>query len=157
MHSITLRPATWEDADFLYHLHRASLKEYVEQTYGKWDDEWQRQHFRQHLNPDACQVIVSEGQDVGVVCQVEREEEVFLSILKVLPEYQGRGIGTSIIQSVLREAHRKGMPVALQVLKVNPARRLYERLGFVTTGETETHYQMRATPVPTPNTHRQRG
>jgi GNAT superfamily N-acetyltransferase len=129
----------------------------VEQTYGKWDEEWQQSHFRQHLNPDACQVIVAEGQDVGVVCKVEGEEEVLLRVVEVLPEYQGRGIGTSIIRCILREAHRKGMPVALQVLKVNPARRLYERLGFVTTGETETHYQMRATPVPTPNTDTQRG
>ena len=34
------------------------------------------------------------------------------------------------------------MPVELQVLKVNPARRLYGRLGFQVTGETETHYLM---------------
>jgi ribosomal protein S18 acetylase RimI-like enzyme len=32
--------------------------------------------------------------------------------------------------------------VTLQVLKVNPARRLYERLGFRVTGETPTHFLM---------------
>jgi hypothetical protein len=32
--------------------------------------------------------------------------------------------------------------VTLQVLKVNPARRLYERLGFCETGADDTHYQM---------------
>jgi hypothetical protein len=29
------------------------------------------------------------------------------------------------------------------VLKVNPARRLYERLGLVVVGETDTHFEMR--------------
>jgi ribosomal protein S18 acetylase RimI-like enzyme len=46
---------------------------------------------------------------------------------------------------VLDEARRSGKPVALQVLKVNPARRLYERLGFSVTGENETLYFMKAT------------
>src|SRR5207248_4890163 len=39
-----------------------------------------------------------------------------------------------------------GQSVGLQVLKVNPARSLYKRLGFLTTGQTATHYLMRATP-----------
>jgi len=34
------------------------------------------------------------------------------------------------------------LPVRLRVFRVNPARRFYERLGFVTTGETETHVLM---------------
>jgi len=36
------------------------------------------------------------------------------------------------------------LPAGLRVLKVNVgARRLYQRLGFVIVGETETHYDMR--------------
>jgi len=35
--------------------------------------------------------------------------------------------------------------VELYVLKVNPARGLYERLGFAIIGETETHHIMRST------------
>jgi ribosomal protein S18 acetylase RimI-like enzyme len=61
------------------------------------------------------------------------------------PALQGQGIGMLVIQQVLDEAKRSGKPVVLQVLKVNPARRLYERLGFSATGENETHYFMKAT------------
>jgi ribosomal protein S18 acetylase RimI-like enzyme len=142
----TLRPATWEDADFLYRLHRAALKQHVEQTWGEWEEEWQQRHFRQRFHPAACQVIIFEEQDVGVVCMVEQEAQVVVNVIEVLPECQGRGIGTFVMRLVLREAHLRGKPVALQVLKVNPARRLYERLGFITMAETETHYQMRALP-----------
>jgi ribosomal protein S18 acetylase RimI-like enzyme len=34
----------------------------------------------------------------------------------------------------------------LTILKVNPARRLYERLGFTVVGETETHFRLEARP-----------
>ena len=75
-----------------------------------------------------------------------QEIEVFLRFIEVLPEYQNQGVGTALIKSILDEAHPTGQPVGLQVLKVNPARSLYERLGFLTTGETATHYMMRTTP-----------
>jgi ribosomal protein S18 acetylase RimI-like enzyme len=60
-----------------------------------------------------------------------------------LPEFQGRGLGTTILGDVIEHARMGRRPVSLQVLKVNPARRLYERLGFVISGESETHFQMR--------------
>jgi hypothetical protein len=30
----------------------------------------------------------------------------------------------------------------LQVFKINPAQKLYERIGFIRTGETQTHVTM---------------
>ena len=56
-------------------------------------------------------------------------------------------IGTSLIRSLIEQAHQNGRPVALQVLKVNTrARTLYEKLGFAITDETDTHYIMRTNP-----------
>ena len=42
----------------------------------------------------------------------------------------------------LKENHEKGIRTILQVFKDNPAKKLYEQLGFKVYGETETHYQM---------------
>ena len=47
-----------------------------------------------------------------------------------------------LIRDLQSEAERQGLPLNLQVLQGNPARRLYERLGFAATGETETHIMM---------------
>ena len=149
---ISLRPATAEDCDFLYDLHRAAMQHYVAQTWG-WDEPWQRNYFQQHFNPAECQVITYQGRACGVVSVLERETEVFLKFIEVLPEYQNQGIGTAVIKSILEEAHHSGQPVGLQVLKVNPARSLYERLGFLATGETATHYLMRATPKQSKKQH----
>jgi len=73
---------------------------------------------------------------------LERDAELFISSIELLPECQNRGIGTHLIKTVIQDAEAKGKRVALQVLKVNPARQLYERLGFVMTGETATHILM---------------
>lgn len=53
------------------------------------------------------------------------------------------------IQDLIAEAERLRIPVTLQVLKVNPALRLYERLWFRVTGDTESHHQMRRPTEPT--------
>jgi ribosomal protein S18 acetylase RimI-like enzyme len=71
-----------------------------------------------------------------------RGHELFLGSIELAPEAQRTGIGSSIIRSVLREASQRRVPVRLQVFRQNPARRLYQRLGFHVTGETPTHVEM---------------
>lgn len=122
------------------------MQAYVAQTWGQWDEAWQSQYFRQHFKPSAHQIIVLHGQDIGAISVVRRDTDIFLGTIELLPAHQGQGIGTQLIKALIDEAHQKGIPLTLQVLKVNPARRLYERLGFSIIGETTTHYQMSATP-----------
>lgn len=47
-----------------------------------------------------------------------------------------------ILEEQLKENKQKGIRTILQVFKGNPAKTLYEELGFKVYGETETHYQM---------------
>ncbi len=143
--ALGFRPATAADGEFLYQLHRAAMMEYVRQTWG-WDEEWQQRYFWQHFDPTAGQIVRFQGRDIGIVSIVEQPDCVFISEIEILPEYQRRGIGTAILRSTLDRARRLGKPVALQVLKVNPARALYERMGFTVCGETATHWQMQADP-----------
>lgn len=144
-----LRPATPGDYDFLYRLHIAAMRSIVAQIWG-WDDAWQERHFAAHFEPMLSRIIVMDGEDVGVVAVVWGEAEGFLANIEILPEYQGRGLGAAVVRGIIAEADARGLPVRLQVLKINPALRLYERLGFLPTGETETHYLMtrpRSNPV----------
>jgi len=140
----TLRQATEADYAFLYHLHRATMKDYVAQTWG-WDETIQADMFKDRFNPEHSQIIVVDGRDAGVLSMERRSDMLFLGNIQILPEKQGHGLGTEIIKTILAQASREGIPVTLQVLEVNPARHLYERLGFVVTGETTTHYLMSTT------------
>ncbi|PZF60406.1 hypothetical protein DEI92_08730 [Curtobacterium sp. MCBD17_034] len=54
------------------------------------------------------------------------------------------GIGAAVLSWVLDEAAKAQRGTLLQVHKLNaPARRLYERLGFVRFDDTETHHLLR--------------
>lgn len=49
----------------------------------------------------------------------------------VLPGYRGAGVGTGLVEAAVSEARRRSLPaLSLSVEEGNPARRLYERLGF---------------------------
>jgi ribosomal protein S18 acetylase RimI-like enzyme len=141
--TVTLRPATADDYDFLYQVHCAALRPYIERTWG-WDESWQARYFQERFDPAKRQVIRCADVDVGVWSVEERAEGLSLALIAILPRYQRRGIGSALMCRLLDEAEERGVPVTLQVLKVNPARALYERLGFVVTDETDTHYVMKA-------------
>jgi len=136
------RPASSDDYDFLRALHRNTMKDYVEKTWG-WDEEDEEKRFKESFDPDKLSVVVVEGSDAGMIVVEDKGTELFLSKIQILPEYQGRGLGTIIVNDLIKKARQRMIPVALQVLKVNPAKKLYERLGFMQIGETETHYLMR--------------
>jgi len=139
---IGFRPATEADMDFLYALHVATMKEYVDKTWG-WDDAFQRSAFWKNFIPDDVQIITHAGNDIGMLSFVERKEDLFLRSIEIHPTHQHRGIGTRIIQQVVHDAALKSKPTSLRVLKVNPAMRLYERLGFLEIEETQTHFIMK--------------
>lgn len=135
------RQATHDDDDFLYRLHVAAMRYLVAQVWG-WDDAWQEQYFAAHFDPAPARIIVVDGRDAGVVAVEWGAADAFIANIEILPEYQGRGLGAAVIERIIAEATACGLPLRLQVLKINPARRLYERLAFAVTGETETHLLM---------------
>lgn len=119
------------------------MRRYAEDTFGPWDEDWQRNYYQAHFDLGAMQVIQYNGWDVGMLWIQERAEEIYLAGLEILPQFQRRGIGTEVVRGLIERGRREGKPVALQVLKVNrEARDLYQRLGFGVTGENDTHYIM---------------
>jgi ribosomal protein S18 acetylase RimI-like enzyme len=137
------RPAAPDDFEFLFLLHEAAMRPYVEEAFGPWQADWQRAYFRARFDLAGQYLILFEGQDVGALHVQERAEEIFLVRIEILPAYQGRGIGTAVMQELIERARQAGRPLALRVLKGNlRARYLYQRLGFGVTGESDTHYIM---------------
>lgn len=130
MEGVSLRPATADDFEFFFHLHKESLGPYVDQVWG-WDDADQRAYLARTIKPEETQVIVADGVDIGRLKVDHNEHAVFLGLIEITPDYQSRGIGAQIIRTVLDEAFAQDKPVRLTVLKVNTrAYQLYRRLGF---------------------------
>ena len=61
----------------------------------------------------------------------------------VLPEYRGHKVGTRMILQLLQIARTMYSEVSLSVSMDNPARRLYERLGFEAVSRDETSLTMK--------------
>jgi ribosomal protein S18 acetylase RimI-like enzyme len=140
----SVRRASADDRDLIFDMNRATMREYVEAVWG-WDETWQRRHFDEHFDPDEnVQIIESAGQDVGMTNAVERPRDVLLVNIRVLPEWQCQGIGSSVVRSVIERADAARKPVTLKVLRVNTrAQQLYRRLGFAVDREEEHHLWMK--------------
>jgi ribosomal protein S18 acetylase RimI-like enzyme len=136
--NITFRNISSADFKFLWNLHNAALKDYVSETWG-WNEEWQKDNFTKNFNTADGKIIVFEKKDIGYFWVIKKQRETLLASIRLLPEFQNKGIGTQIIRNLIAESSK---PVSLRVLKINPARKLYEKLGFVIKEETKTHYLM---------------
>ena len=143
---IDLRPAERADAPFLWSVHRSAMKRYVEATWG-WDEEFQREHFAERSRQLASiQIIRFQGQDIGFISVNRSGRRWFLETIEIQSQHQRKGVGTKLITDLAEDARFQRSLVGLQVLKVNPARALYERLGFRSRSESETHFVMEKAP-----------
>jgi ribosomal protein S18 acetylase RimI-like enzyme len=143
----TLRPATPDDRDFVVETNRAAMGPYLEAAFG-WDETEVNAYLDEHFDASGGQVIQVDGVDVGELLVDERPEAITLVRIALLPEWQGRGIGSAIVRMLGERARAEDRALVLRVFKSNPrAARLYESLGFVQTGESETDVLMRLDPT----------
>ncbi|MBN1356669.1 GNAT family N-acetyltransferase [bacterium] len=143
---VVFRSAGKKDLDFLWNLKKQAMKTVVEKIYG-WDDIFQYNLFIRGFRPAVIRIVQHDGRDIGMVEMMERPFDLFLSRIEILPEFQNRGIGTIVLNSLKAKSEITGKPLRLHVFKVNPAIRLYEKLGFSMESETDTHYQMIFSPL----------
>lgn len=139
---LVLTPATEADREFLYELHRATMREHIERTWG-WDEAWQRTDFERRFRAGRTRLITVEGERAGAVEVLDGERDVLVENIQVLPSWQRHGIGSRVLELLIAHASKSGRDVGLQVLETNTgARRLYERLGFVATERVPPHVRM---------------
>ena len=138
-----IRPAENSDIEFVFHLMKVALGPHIVATWGEFDEAAQRARFDRVTRVGDHKIVEVAGTPIGCICALDKEHELHIVRIFLLPEHQNRGIGTRIIEDLLASAKVKGVPARLRVLKANPACRLYERLGFRIIDETETDYEMR--------------
>jgi len=134
-----LRPAAMRDYGFIYRLRRDSLQCYLDEIEMPASE---RGPFLARFDVTRHRLIILGDVPVGAVSVLEHEDALHLANLHLLPAYQRRGIGAVIVRQVQCQAEGDGRRVTTQVLKVNPARIFYERLGFRIEGEQGLRYRM---------------
>jgi ribosomal protein S18 acetylase RimI-like enzyme len=140
---IELRQTTADDVDFLWDTFRISMKDYITQARGEWNEQREESQFRNQLDLSAAQVIRSNDLAVGFIIAPIKDSAREIHTICIVPEHQRKGIGTEVLRRAVAQAREQKISLYLSVLKVNPARRLYERLGFEVIEETKHHFRMK--------------
>lgn len=140
----SFRNCTVNDFDFLFELKKQNFKWYVDKIWG-WKDDEQKERLKQDLEEHLShkRIILIDNKVVGVYAvHITENGDLFINEISILREYQNKGIERKILEKQLKENQSKGIRTILQVFKDNPAKSLYEKLGFKVYEETETHYRM---------------
>lgn len=153
--SISTRLVTPDDDQFLRRVYKSSrgddlrglewdedrIDEFLEMQYDA-----ERKFFENDYRKATNQIVALDGEPAGRLIIERREHEIRCVDLSLLPEHRNQGVGTFIISTLQSEATAANVPLRLQVIRFNRAVNLFERLGFVRTSETGTHFQMEWLP-----------
>jgi GNAT superfamily N-acetyltransferase len=153
--SIATRSVEAKDQRFLVELYKSSrgddlrglgwdeqrISEFLDMQY-----EAQQNFYDSDYRDAADELILLEDKPIGRLLIESRPHEIRCIDLALLPEYRERGLGTGIIQKLQEKARRERKPLRLQVIRFSRAVNLFDRLGFVRTSETGTHFQMEWMP-----------
>ena len=140
----TLKPYTQADYQFVYEVKKICYQKYVEENFGKWDDDEQYEMFDAFLKTSAKDIFIIfvDDKKAGFINGDDLDENTYVQgNICLLPEFQNMGIGTSLLSQICEDHINQN--ISLKVFKQNPAKRLYERLGFMVTGETKSHFLMK--------------
>ena len=154
--SLSLRPVTDGDMDFLLALYGTTREDELART--GWTPEqkaafvhqqfWaQHHHWHQNYTDTSWDVILRGGESVGRLYVARWPREIRVVDIALVPQARGAGLGTRLLRELFREGDASGRPVSIHVEIFNPARRLYERLGFQQAGDRGVYLLMERPPA----------
>jgi ribosomal protein S18 acetylase RimI-like enzyme len=144
MERFDLRPVAEDDRPFLADVYASTRAD--ELAVLPWTDQQkagflahqfaaQDIHYRTHYDDAAFDVIEVDGEPAGRLYVHRGPKEIRIVDITLTPAFRGRGLGTRLLRGLIAEADDGGRKLSIHVEANNPARRLYERLGFERAGE----------------------
>jgi ribosomal protein S18 acetylase RimI-like enzyme len=137
--SLSLRPASSGDDELLYAVYASTRAQEMalmdwnaaqKQEFLRMQYRAQKQAYAENYQGADIQLILLDGQPIGRLYVDRTGEEIHVLDISLLPQYRGQGIGTYLLNKIMKEAAEHNRPVTLYVQQFNPALHFYERLGF---------------------------
>lgn len=141
---VGLRPARENDRPFVETVYFGTHRWLTEKLFGWRGDDFERRKLSDSLDLTVTNIVLVGGNDAGWLMVRRAAEGISLEQIYLSPPWQNRGVGSLLIQQLIEEARAQGVPLRLSTAKINPARRLYERLGFVEVSRSEYKTYMEA-------------
>lgn len=134
--NIELLPANQADAEDLVRLRISAMRESLERL-GRFDPVRARDRFLSSFQPEYTRHISEDGRRVGFVVVKPDGDGLLLDHLYIFPERQRAGIGSSVLQSVFKEADQLNKSIRVGALRGSDSNRFYARHGFELVDEAE--------------------
>ncbi|WP_028652991.1 GNAT family N-acetyltransferase [Nocardioides halotolerans] len=148
---VTLRPTTDADRELLLAVYASTRADeldqvawppgareaFVEMQFAAQDEDYHR------TNPEGSfSVVEVAGRPAGRLYVDRRPGDLRIVDVALLPEFRGQGIGTALVTALQEAAAAEGRIVSIHVEVHNPARALYDRLGFRVAEEVGVYLRM---------------
>ncbi|ELA9866664.1 TPA: GNAT family N-acetyltransferase [Vibrio parahaemolyticus] len=136
-----VREAIDEEYEFLFELKKAAEYEPVKAIFG-WDENVQKEIHRNEWNEAKPTIIEIDGDPAGSYLVQNHPDHLYFGRFFLLPHYQGKGIGSQVLKTVIQLANEKSLPIQLCYLQGNRVGQLYKRFGFEVTRQDEQFVHM---------------
>lgn len=142
--NLKFQKAIASDKEYLLWLRKETMNEHLMKAGFEVTEE--NHHKALEYQYEGAELIMHDDENIGLLKKQESDDTVEIIQIQIDPKYQGQGIGKQVVNSVIAKAFSNRKVVKLSVLKDNPAKRLYQNLGFVTIDEDKDSYIMQMEP-----------
>ena len=125
-----------EHLDELVRIRIAAMRESLMRI-GRFDPDRARERFASGFNPEYTRFINFGGIRVGFLVVKPEPDSLKLDHLYIEPEYQGRGIGGKVLETIFSIADQQGLPISVTALRDSDSNSFYQNHGFNLQDETE--------------------
>lgn len=125
-----------EHLDELVRIRIAAMRDSLTKV-GRFDPDRARERFASGFNPEYTRFINFSGLRVGFVVVKPEADGLKLDHLYIEPDYQGRGVGGKVLQTIFSTADQLGLPISVTALRDSESNDFYRRHGFKYQDETE--------------------
>jgi ribosomal protein S18 acetylase RimI-like enzyme len=152
--TLSLRPIQDEDLVVLNEIYGSTREEELKQV-THWSDQdkqgfiqqqfmAQHEYYQKNYIGAGFYLIFKNETPIGRLYIHENYQENGVRIIDIalLPNWQKKGIGKSILEDIVAKGNSLKRNVSIHVEAFNPARHLYERLGFEKISETNGVYHL---------------
>jgi GNAT superfamily N-acetyltransferase len=126
-----LRSVVPSDRAFMESVYFETQRWIVERLFGWRGDDVETAKFAEFYDEGNSQIIAVGDLDVGWLTIVRNDDAYELDGIYITAAYQRKGLGAALIRAYMEEAENAGLPIRLSTPRINPAIRLYRRLGFI--------------------------
>lgn len=126
MMPLSFKTAMSTDLEKLISIRIAAMKESLENV-GRFDPERARERFANKFTADKTTLVLQDDEIIGFYVLLERENYLWLDHLYIDPATQGGGVGSSVMNKIIKISRSKKLPLKLCALKESKANNFYSR------------------------------